>query len=173
MLHQIPSRTLEVGELSAQTVALLSSALQGPSNSRPLKTATLTTFRINTCKSVSKQRTLTGSVDILVVVGVSARHMRHVTPPSAVPSVDCACFPSPRGCTTTPLPPAEVRRAFASLPRQALTFQDLAASFASLCALLSTLVLCFQSFAASFPKTPGWGRPRLHQSPLHYRLTRP
>src|SRR5258707_6157838 len=41
-----------------------------PSNSRPLKTATLTTFRINTCKSVSKQRTLTGSVDILVVVGV-------------------------------------------------------------------------------------------------------
>src|SRR5260370_36877749 len=29
------------------------------------KTAMLTTFRINTCKSVSKQRTLTGSVDIL------------------------------------------------------------------------------------------------------------
>src|SRR5713226_7749914 len=30
-----------------------------PLNSRPFKTATLTTFRINTCKSVSKQRTLT------------------------------------------------------------------------------------------------------------------
>src|SRR5216684_6637571 len=93
----------------------------------------------------------------------SARHMRHVTPPSAVPSVDCACFPSPQGCTTTPLPPAEVRRAFASLLRQTLTFQNLAASFASLCVLLSTLVLCFQSFAASFPKTPGvGGGPGLH-----------
>src|SRR6266481_5825488 len=30
-----------------------------PLNSRPFKRATLTTFRINTCKSVSKQRTLT------------------------------------------------------------------------------------------------------------------
>jgi len=30
-----------------------------PLSSRPFKTATLTTFRINTCKSVSKQRTLT------------------------------------------------------------------------------------------------------------------
>src|SRR5258708_1214618 len=33
------------------------------------KTA-LTTFRMNTSKSVSEQRTLTGSVDILVEVGV-------------------------------------------------------------------------------------------------------
>src|SRR5713226_5165522 len=32
--------------------------------------APISAFRINTCKSVSKQRTLTGSVDILVVVGV-------------------------------------------------------------------------------------------------------
>src|SRR5260370_42495537 len=30
----------------------------------------LSTFRMNTCESVSKQRTLSGSVDILVVVGV-------------------------------------------------------------------------------------------------------
>jgi hypothetical protein len=35
--------------------------------------------------------------------------------------------------------------------------QQLAASYTSLCALFRTPILCFQSFAASFPKTPGVG----------------
>jgi hypothetical protein len=43
-----------------------------------------------------------------------------------------------------------------------------------LCPLSPPLVLCFQPFAASFPKTPGvGGGPRLHRSTLHRRLTRP
>ncbi len=80
------------------------------------ETATLTTFRINTCKSVSKQSTLTlfrmntyekqgeGGTPAdrrLTLSGVpisSAHHMRHVTPLSTVPSLDCAYFLSPRGC---------------------------------------------------------------------------
>ncbi len=36
-------------------------------------------------------------------------------------------------------------------------FQELAASLSSLCTLFRTRFLCFQSFAASFPKTPGVG----------------
>jgi len=35
--------------------------------------------------------------------------------------------------------------------------QQLAASYTSLCALFRAPILCFQSFAASFPKTPGVG----------------
>jgi hypothetical protein len=83
------------------------------------ETATLTTFRINTCKSVSKQTTLTsfrintykkpGEGGPLQTAGLdsasfpacdsgNARHMRHVTPLSPVPSVDCAYFLSPRAC---------------------------------------------------------------------------
>src|SRR5712692_6640374 len=67
-------------------------------------------FRMNTCKSVSKKKTLTTfrmntyekrgeggrAVDLFRV----RRHMRHVTPLSPVPSLDCAYFPSPRVCTT-------------------------------------------------------------------------
>ncbi len=72
----------------------------------------LTTFRINTCKSVSKQRTLTtfrintcekqgeGGIPQLWAKLRFRRHMRHVTPLSPVPSLDCTYFPSPRGCTT-------------------------------------------------------------------------
>jgi hypothetical protein len=41
--------------------------------------------------------------------------------------------------------------------RQIPSFQELAASFPSLCPLLRTRSLCFQSFAASFRKTPGGG----------------
>src|SRR5467141_339118 len=33
----------------------------------------------------------------------NARHMRHVTPLSPVPSFDCTYFPSPRRCTVPPL----------------------------------------------------------------------
>src|SRR6266849_4034375 len=74
------------------------------------ETATLTTFRINTCKSVSKQRTLTpsrintykkqGRGGPPVCNSGKAPHMRHVAPLSPVASLDCAYFPSPRGCTT-------------------------------------------------------------------------
>ena len=73
------------------------------------RTTTLTTFRINTCKSVSKQRTLTPSrMNTYKKTGgypnTSAklpfrRHMRHVAPLSLLSSVDCAYFPSPQGCT--------------------------------------------------------------------------
>src|SRR5713101_6513963 len=73
------------------------------------ETATLTTFRINTCKSVSKQRTLTpsrintykkqGRGGPPVCNSGKAPHMRHVAPLSPVASLDCAYFPSPRGCT--------------------------------------------------------------------------
>src|SRR5258708_1862683 len=83
------------------------------------ETATLTTFRINTCKSVSKQRTLTpfrintyekprGRGGTLTKTPVenhqlprrdadNARCLRHVPPLSRVPSLDCAHFLSPRG----------------------------------------------------------------------------
>src|SRR5712692_921814 len=78
------------------------------------KTATLTTFRINTCKSVSKQRTLTllrintykktGEGGTPASRRYHARRMLHVAPLSPVPSLDCAYFPSPRGCTLYPAP---------------------------------------------------------------------
>ena len=42
-------------------------------------------------------------------------------------------------------------------PWQIPCSQQLAASLSSLCALFHTRSLCFQSFAASFDKTPGWG----------------
>src|SRR5712692_6667876 len=77
-------------------------------------------FRMNTCESVSKQRTLTtfrintyekprgeggpafrvSSVQPQPPVSSLQNHMRHVAPLSPVASVDCAYFPSPRGCTT-------------------------------------------------------------------------
>ena len=82
------------------------------------ETATLTSFRINTCKSVSKQRTLTpfrittyrkqgeGRAPAFSASPASSleHHMRHVASLSPVPSLDCAYFPSPRGCTTSTLP---------------------------------------------------------------------
>ncbi len=82
----------------------------------------LTTFRINTCKSVSKQRTLTtfrintcekqgeGGIPQLWAKLRFRRHMRHVTPLSPVPSLDCTYFPSPRGCTTPWILPLTPRR---------------------------------------------------------------
>jgi hypothetical protein len=48
----------------------------------------------------------------------------------------------------------------------------LAASLPSLSTLFCTRSLCFQSFAASFPKTPGWGVPlrrALHRQPQRTR----
>src|SRR6266851_7963483 len=83
---------------------------------KSIDTATITTFRINTCKSVSKQRTLTTfRMNTYKKQGEGgrgtpanrwfsnsgdARHLRHVAPLSPVPSFDCAYFPSPRGCDT-------------------------------------------------------------------------
>src|SRR6266852_5615633 len=70
------------------------------------QTATLTTFRINTCKSVSKQSTLTllrintykktGEGGTPANRRYHARRMRHVAPLSPVPSLYFAYFPSPR-----------------------------------------------------------------------------
>src|SRR6266446_115243 len=103
---------------------------QPPTAHCPLLTtrSPLTTFRMNTCKSVSKQSTLTtfrmntyekqgeGGTPAdrrLTLSGVpisSAHHMRHVTPLSPVPSLACAYFLSPRGCTTPSDHPLLVRR---------------------------------------------------------------
>jgi|SRR5260370_21351750 len=75
-------------------------------------------FRMNTCESVSKQRTLTtfrintyekpggeGGPAFRVSsvqppVSSLQNHVRHVAPLFPVASVDCAYFPSPRGCTS-------------------------------------------------------------------------
>ena len=84
----------------------------GGSRLSPLSDRSSMLFRINTCKSVSKQRTLTtfrintcekqgeGGIPQLWAKLRFRRHMRHVTPLSPVPSLDCTYFPSPRGCTT-------------------------------------------------------------------------
>jgi hypothetical protein len=85
---------------------------KGCKNTEP---ATLTTFRINTCKSVSKQRTLTPSrINTYKKQGKGgAPALPRLQRPassticaslSPVPSLDCAYFPSPRGCTTSTLP---------------------------------------------------------------------
>jgi hypothetical protein len=81
----------------------------------------LTPFRINTCKSVSKQTTLTlsrintykktgeGGTRLFRVSSVQPpvsslqNHMRHVAPLSPMASVDCAYFLSPRGCMYHPI----------------------------------------------------------------------
>ena len=91
------------------TLSLEGSVILCPKSTQ---TATLTTFRINTCKSVSKQRTLTllrintykktGEGGTPANRRYHARRMRHVAPLSPVPSLDCAYFPSPRGVYLLP-----------------------------------------------------------------------
>src|SRR5713226_5818056 len=77
--------------------------------SRDAKRHANKSFRMNTCESVSKQRTLTiFRINTYEKTGGRGyptprapsfrRHMRHVAPLSPVPSVDCAYFLSPRGC---------------------------------------------------------------------------
>ncbi len=137
--------------------------------SKGTKTATLTTFRINTCKSVSKQRTLTpfrmntykktggGGTPVFATQG-NARRMRHVAPLSPVPSLDCAYFLSPRGCgalcafLATRLPRA---RLCVGPLATSLLFSSACGLFISLCALFPAPILCFQQLAHSFVKTPG------------------
>src|ERR1700730_5033257 len=82
------------------------------------------------------------------------------------PAVGCA---TQRLYPLRPQPLAHIsRRHWGVLPRsrrlcvsvplwQIPCSQQFAASLASLCALLRTPVVCFQSFAASFTKTPGGG----------------
>src|SRR5712664_15298 len=83
----------------------------------------LTSFRINTCKSVSKQRTLTPfRMNTYEKTGVggtpgkeisnfpvrgsaNVRRMRHVAALSPVSSLDCAYFLSPRGCVASSFQP--------------------------------------------------------------------
>jgi len=96
-------------------------ASNGPHFAKGCKnTETATTFRINTCKSVSKQSTLTTfRINTCEKPGEgggapasprlespaspydagNARRLHHVPPLSLVSTLDCAYFPSPRGCT--------------------------------------------------------------------------
>ena len=50
------------------------------------------------------------------------RHMRHVAPLSPVPSVDCAYFPSPRGCTTPHAFQISLRSRHIQLPRPLFSY---------------------------------------------------
>src|SRR5229473_365220 len=69
---------------------------------------------------------------------------------------------NPRGCGAKK-PKLSTAFSVRSVPLwQIHLFQELAASLSSLCTLFRTRFLCFQSLAASFSKTPGWGGvPRL------------
>src|ERR1700687_3250422 len=49
------------------------------------------------------------------------------------------------------------RQTFRRPTGQLFCLQKLGASLASLCTFFCIRFLCFQSLAASFPKTPGWG----------------
>ncbi len=50
------------------------------------------------------------------------RHMRHVAPLSPVPSVDCAYFPSPRGCATPHAFQISLRSRRIQLPRPLFSY---------------------------------------------------
>src|SRR5713101_1891514 len=106
------------------TLSLEGSVILCPKNT---KTATLTTFRINTCKSVSKQTTLSTfrmntyekrggggtpgkEISNFPVHGsANVRRMRYVAALSPVFSLDCAYFLSPRGCAASSFQPSSVQ----------------------------------------------------------------
>ena len=76
----------------------------------------------------------------------------------------------PRGCGGQE-PKAPHGFLCASVPLwQIHLFQELAASLSSLCALFCTRLLCFQSFAASFPNPPGVGVSQHFCAELRFRL---
>src|SRR3984893_1526096 len=91
------------------------------------------TFRMNTCKNVTKQTTLSS-----FGMNTYARTGRGVL-----------CEP-PRTLRLSVI----ICRSLL-----ALCFHHLAASLFTLCVVFRTRILCFQSFAASFTKSPGWGYP--------------
>jgi len=79
-------------------------------------------------------------------------------------SMASALFLSPRGCALcalcAPVSAISVLRFFPLSCAQACQLtclHRLAASFPALCTFFCIRFLCFQSVAASFPKTPGWG----------------
>jgi hypothetical protein len=95
------------------------------------------------------------------------RHMRHVTPLSLVASVDCAYFPSPRGCT----PPSCATTSFPAFRHaNSFAFKSLPA-LCRLFALFSAFVsFVFNRLQPLFPKHPGYGvRFSLPRSPLATR----
>ncbi len=57
--------------------------------------------------------------------------------------------------------------------RQLFCLHRLGASFSSLWALFCPRFLCFQSFAASFPKTPGWGYPDISEGHASGNISKP
>ena len=71
----------------------------------------------------------------------------------------CALFPSRRGCTPKAFPTG--RPSGLQTP-QLFSLHRIAAYLPSLFPLLCPRFLCFQSLAASFPKTPGWAYPVAH-----------
>ncbi len=101
----------------------------------------LTTFRINTCKSVSKQTTLTtfrintykktgeGGTPTLPRLQRPAssiqNRMRHVAPLSPVSSLDCAYFPSPRGGCMYPVARATARSSLLVAPLFSYSYKSL------------------------------------------------
>ncbi len=95
--------------------------------------------------------------------------MRHVAPLSPVRSVDCAYFPSPRGCT---YPASILIQDFAASVSQCLCGKsrvliNLQPLCQFLCPLFRAPFLCFQELAASFCKTPGvGGRCNLSRPPV-------
>src|SRR5713101_1656117 len=95
--------------------------------------------------------------------------MLHAAPLSPVPSLDCAYFPSPRGCgalcafLATRLPRA---RLCVGPLATSLLFSSTCGLFISLCALFPAAVLYFQQLADSFAKTPGCVWLRASRSPL-------
>jgi hypothetical protein len=81
------------------------------------------------------------------------RRMLHEAPTSVLFSVASAYFPSPR-----PHIRVIAGDGLSDLPVCQLScLHRLAASLPSLFYFFCIRFLCFQSFAASFPKTPGWG----------------
>src|SRR6266849_1796335 len=85
---------------------------------------------------------------------VSSRRLHHVVSISLPFSAASAYVASPRG---SPVHHSRCSHVRTLQHTQLFYLQELAASLSSLWALFCARFLCFQSFAASFCKTPGWG----------------
>ncbi len=155
--------------------SLEGSVILCPKSTKP---ATLTTFRINTCKSVSKQRTLTTfrintcekqgegganwnlpstiSTGAATAIRSSLRfrhHMRHVAPLSLVPSRDCAYFLLPRDVAC----PAFSRHSPLTTRHFPFVFIHLQPLYLSLRSFSGCPSLFSTACSLLLPKHPGWG----------------
>src|SRR5713226_7729193 len=145
-----------------------------PLSSRPFKTATLTTFRINTCKSVSKQRTLTPfRINTYKKTGGDPANRRfRITSLLATQATPVVCATRRQYLSCSQQLPHTSRRHGGVpfiIPRSTVpTFKRanslVSKSLPPLCPLLQAPVPCFQSFAALFAKHPGWGYLRFLQT---------